>query len=168
MFQSLIVHSSASLHLESKDTQHVLGVKWNYVDDELQIHINARSKLFTRRGILSVVSSVFDPLGMLAPVLLVTKIIRQDLFRTGIGWGDEVDKQTSHRWKDWLAGLPRLSHVAIKRCFFSVPVDLSSCVTMELHHFAEPLPKGMERFHIYVQSMKGAKYIAVFFMPRPG
>jgi len=63
MFQSLIVLSSASLHLENKETQHVLDIKWNYADDELQIHINARSKLFTRRGILSVVSSLFGPLG---------------------------------------------------------------------------------------------------------
>jgi len=110
--------SSVSLDLENKDTQHVLGVKWNYADDELQIHINMRSKPFTRRGILSVVSSVFDPLGMLAPVILVAKIIPQDLCRAGIGWDDEVDEQASCRWKEWLAGLPRLSHVAIKRCLF--------------------------------------------------
>jgi len=30
---------------------------------------------------------------MLAPVILVAKIILQDICRTGIGWDDEVDKQ---------------------------------------------------------------------------
>ena len=133
--------SSVSLDLRNKETQHVLGVKWNYAD-ELQIHINMRSKPFTRRGILSVASLVFDPLGMLAPVILVAKIILQDLCRTGIGWDDEVDKPTSCRWKEWLVGLPRLSHVAIRRCLFHVPVDLSLCVMMELHHFADASSQG--------------------------
>jgi len=86
--------SSVSLDLENKETQHRLDVKRNYA-----VHIKMRSKPFTRRGILSVASSVFDPLGMLAPVILVAKIILQDLCRTGIGWEDEVDEQTSCRWK---------------------------------------------------------------------
>ena len=41
--------SSVSLDLENKETQHVLGVKWNYADDELQIHINMRSKPHSQR-----------------------------------------------------------------------------------------------------------------------
>ena len=110
-------------------------------------YTNMRSKPFTRRGILSVVSSVFDPLGMLAPVILVAKIILQDLCRASIGWDDEVDEQTSSRWKEWLAGLPRLSHVAIKRCLFSVTVDLSSCATMELH-FADASSKGLAKIEV--------------------
>jgi len=93
------------------------------------------------------VSSVFDPLGMLAPVILVAKIILQDLCRASIGWDDEVDEQTSSRWKEWLAGLPRLSHVAIKRCLFSVTVDLSSCATMELH-FADASSKGLAKIEV--------------------
>jgi len=134
--------SSVSLDLENKETGHVLGVKWNYAEDELQIHINMKSKPFIRRGMLSVASSVCDPLGMLAPVIFFAKIILQDLCRTGIGWDDEVDEQTSHRWKKWLCGLPRLSSVAIRRCLFPVTVDLSSCATMELHHFADASSKG--------------------------
>jgi len=96
---------------------------------------------------------------MLAPVILVAKIILQDLCRTGIGWDDQVDEQTSCRWKEWLAGLPLLSNVVIRRCLFRVTVDMSSCVTMELH-LADAFPSGMEWLHIYVQSMmKRAKYI---------
>jgi len=91
---------------------------------------------------LSVASSVFDLLGILALVSLVAKIILQDLCRTGIGWDDEVDEQTSYRLKKWLSGLPRLSNVAIRRCLFPVMVDLSSWVTMELHHFADASSKG--------------------------
>ena len=58
--------------------------------DTLQFRIELKDKPLSRRGILSTVSSVFDPLGLVAPFILVGKRILQELCRDGVGWDDEV------------------------------------------------------------------------------
>jgi len=72
----------------------VLG-EWKCPEDELEIHINVRFKAFTRRGNSSVASPIIDPLGLLASVILVAKIILKDLCRAGISCEDEADEQPS-------------------------------------------------------------------------
>ncbi len=53
--------------------QMVLGVKWSANSDAFSFKVTLDEKPATRRGILSKVASVFDPLGFLAPFLLLGK-----------------------------------------------------------------------------------------------
>jgi len=64
-------HTDLNLDLNSKTTVNVLGIKWDFITDTLQMHIHFKSKPDTRGGLLSIISSVFDPLGMVAPVLRI-------------------------------------------------------------------------------------------------
>ena len=57
------------------------GGRWNVESDTFGFTIVIKSKPFTRRGILSVVSSVYDPLGFAAPFVLLAKEVFQDLCR---------------------------------------------------------------------------------------
>ena len=70
--------------------ERALGVHWCIESDTLQFRIIVQDKPLSRRGILSTVSSVFDPLGLVAPFILVGKRILQELCRDGVGWDDEV------------------------------------------------------------------------------
>lgn len=45
---------------------------------------------FTRRGVLSTIASVFDPLGFVAPFILVGKKILQQLCFDKINWDDPL------------------------------------------------------------------------------
>ena len=56
----------------------------------------------TRRGILLVVSSVYDPLGFVAPFILTAKLILQDLCKKKPGWDDKIPEDFE-RWKAWNA-----------------------------------------------------------------
>lgn len=47
--------------------ERALGVQWCTETDSFEFKINIQEKPLTRRGILSMVSSIYDPLGMLAP-----------------------------------------------------------------------------------------------------
>ncbi len=65
-----------------KDTlpvERALGVHWNVETDKFQYNVCIREKPATRRGILSVISSIYDPLGMAAPIILNAKLILQKL-----------------------------------------------------------------------------------------
>ena len=49
-------------------TERTLSVQWIMNSDMFTL----RDKPFTQRGILSVASSIYDPLGMVSPILLIT------------------------------------------------------------------------------------------------
>ena len=50
--------------------ERILGVQWNFQEDYFQFNISLTNKPCTRRGILSMISSLFDPLGFVARVVL--------------------------------------------------------------------------------------------------
>ena len=51
----------------------VLGVIWNFNKDEFEFCVGLKEKPFTRSGVLSTVSSLYDLLGFIAPAILVQK-----------------------------------------------------------------------------------------------
>lgn len=59
--------------------ERALGVHWCIESDTFKFRISIKDRPFTRRGILSVVSSIYDPLGFLAPFILPVKMILQQL-----------------------------------------------------------------------------------------
>ena len=69
------------LDLDSLPLERALGVQWCIESDCFQFNIVLQDKPCTRRGILSTISSIFDPLGFVAPLLLDGKSILQELCR---------------------------------------------------------------------------------------
>jgi len=57
-----------------------LGFLWNANMDNLQYRVELDDRVsYTKRHVLSKISQVFDPLGLIAPVLIVGKIIMQKM-----------------------------------------------------------------------------------------
>ena len=71
-------------------TERALGVQWSIESDAFKFTIALKERPITRRGILSTVSSIFDPFGFVAPVLLEGKSILQELCRKNLDWDDPV------------------------------------------------------------------------------
>ena len=101
----------------------------------LGFRIELKDKPLPRRGILSTVSSVYDPLGIVSPVILVGKQILQDLCRRNVDWDDPVPEEILPRWERWLTELPLLEKVKIQRCV--KPPGFGSPIQTEVHSFAD-------------------------------
>lgn len=114
--------------------QTVLGVKWNVNSDTFSFNVSLNEKPATRRGILSVVASVFDPLGFLAPFLLLGKKVLQG------AWDEPLPKELQPQWKDWLNDLENLQKLHIPRCF--APENQGKIQRIELHHFSDASSSG--------------------------
>ena len=73
--------SSVLINLDFDDisTEIVLGALWNLSIDALQIKVTAKDVPLTKRGILIYASAIFDPLAILAPIILEPKLIIQSL-----------------------------------------------------------------------------------------
>lgn len=73
------------LDLEGMPVERALGINWDMGTDRFGFRIKIKDRPPTRRGILSVVSSVYDPLGFAGPFILPAKALLQDLCRKGLG-----------------------------------------------------------------------------------
>ena len=83
-------------------TQRALGVQWDLEDDQLTFSVSVPEKPLTRRGVLSIVNSLCDPLGLVAPVVLVGKLLLQKLTILG----REKTNDQPLRWDDPLPPRP--------------------------------------------------------------
>ncbi|XP_015747596.1 PREDICTED: uncharacterized protein LOC107327368 [Acropora digitifera] len=122
-------------------TERALGVQWNVNHDKFTFKIAAKDKPPTRRGILSIVSSVYDPLGFVSPYVLQAKIILQELCRKKLKkWDDHILDSDLMKWKEWLRELPKLERFQVERCF--KPAEFSTIESCELHHFSDASELG--------------------------
>ena len=115
--------------------ERALGIQWCAESDQFRFKINLKDRPLTRRGLLSLVSSIFDPLGFLAPVILSAKRILQDLCRRKYSWDEELPDTVVKSWNKWISSLPQLEKFGVDRCVKSK--QFGSPVFAQLHHFAD-------------------------------
>ena len=135
--------------------ERALGVHWCVESDSLKFRIELKDIPCTRRGILSTISSVYDPLGLIAPVVLVGKRILQEICK-GSDWHTPVYDELYARWEKWRRELPLLEQVTVPRSFkpnnFGRSLQNSSIVSLMRHGLI------MVRLRIFAWSMKTVKY----------
>ncbi|XP_059350280.1 uncharacterized protein LOC132087801 [Daphnia carinata] len=95
----------------------------------------------TKRAFLSIISSVYDPLGLVAPVIFVMKSLLQDIWtnQERIGWDDVVPETSSQRFHCWYDHLEKLESLLLPRCFRS---KRGRWTQQHLHVFADASSKG--------------------------
>ncbi|KAK3745254.1 hypothetical protein QZH41_010888, partial [Actinostola sp. cb2023] len=129
-----------NLDLDSLPLERTLGVQWCVESDCFKFSIVLQDKPCTRRGILSTVSSVFDPIGFVAALMLEGKSILQELCRQDLDWDDPIPEDVKAKWENWRKELVQLTSFPIPRCF--KPKDFGRIVNTELHHFSDASTKG--------------------------
>ena len=120
--------------------ERALGVEWCIESDSFQLRVSLQNKPPTRRGILSTVSSIFDPIGFVAPLILQGKQFLQELCRDGIDWDDPIPEQIRLRWEKWRNDLLLLSDLGVQRCY--QPNGFGELKSIELHHFSATSTSG--------------------------
>ena len=93
-----IPESERSVSVKTLDFEHLpvdraLGVLWDVETDTLGFEILVKQRPPSRRGILSVVSSIYDPLGFASPCILQAKILLQDLCKKKLQWDDVISPE---------------------------------------------------------------------------
>ena len=92
--------SVVNLDLDDLPTERTLGVQWDMETDSFSFRILNQEKAPTRRGILSVISSMYDPLGFVAPVILHAKSLLQSLCNQKYGWDEEISEEDYVTWQE--------------------------------------------------------------------
>lgn len=124
----------------SLPVERALGVQWDAERDVLGVQIRELEPVYTRRGVLSTMSSVYDPLGFVGPYVLLAKILFQEECRLEKGWDEGLEEQNKWTWRKWLSDLPKMQELMVERCL--IPLEFSSPVKVELHHFCDASQKA--------------------------
>ena len=77
--------SIANLDLKDLPIDRALGTQWDVEAETLSFRVKEKLVPDTRRGILSLVSSLYDPPGFAAPFILPAKVLPQELCRLDFG-----------------------------------------------------------------------------------
>ena len=101
---------------ESLPRERTLGVLWNVEEDNFTFESSVPEKPPTKRGLLSAVSSVYDPLGFILPFVLQAKRIFQLLCRQKIDWDDDMPDDLRDQWTRWKQDVPTIAEMKVPRC----------------------------------------------------
>ncbi|XP_058828395.1 uncharacterized protein LOC131688239 [Topomyia yanbarensis] len=135
-----------SLNLDvSIYAERVLGMVWKPTvdlftfDTSLKVDLEmllAQNSTPTKRQVLRLVMSLFDPYGFIAHFVVHGKILMQHIWRTGTDWDDEITTELHEMWNNWTCLLNRLGEVEVPRCFFG---EASSKLpaSIQLHLFVD-------------------------------
>uniref|UniRef100_A0A8D9BE06 Integrase catalytic domain-containing protein n=1 Tax=Cacopsylla melanoneura TaxID=428564 RepID=A0A8D9BE06_9HEMI len=93
----------------------ILGIQWHPESDNFSFSVNWSNRPCTKRLILSAVSSVFDPLGLIQPVILMCKLLISDLWKAGIDWDQKPPTSICDRWHYLQSEIGQLSQIQIPR-----------------------------------------------------
>ena len=102
-----------NLDLENIPVERALGIIWDPQRDMLHIKGVTKNVALTKRGLLSFISSIYDPVGLIAPVTLEPKLIIQDLWRRQIDRDVQLLDDLKLRWTKWKQTLQFLEDVEI-------------------------------------------------------
>lgn len=100
----------------SEESIKTLGLQWNPNNDNLSYKITHQPvKLVTRRTVLSGIARIYDPLGLLAPVLIVAKMLMQEVWSDKSSWDEELSLELQKRWRKFEEESAAISNLVIPR-----------------------------------------------------
>ena len=120
----------------------MLGLQWTVTEDSLQVCKGTNKEVetpITQRKISSLVSSVFDPIGLFAPFSVhMRRLLKVIWTKNGQHWDKEVEHSDEAEFLKWKEQLPIVNQTSINRRYFNREWDNS-----ELHVFHNASDDGM-------------------------
>ncbi|GFU49820.1 uncharacterized protein TNCV_1190161 [Trichonephila clavipes] len=110
-----------------------LGVSWKPNLDCLLIKVKVcLDSSYTKRDVLSTIAKIFDPVGLMAPVISKPKIFLQRLWRSKLEWNDLLPAEEYREWQQFLVSLENINNIEIlRRILVAFPE------VIEIHGFAD-------------------------------
>ncbi|XP_065361988.1 uncharacterized protein LOC135955564 [Calliphora vicina] len=126
--------SEMNLDFDDWDVRRALGLIWSTGRDlfTFKLEDNFGHLPTTKRNILSISSRLFDPLGLLSPIIIRAKILLQELWKRKLDWDESVPQSVDTTWSQIKNSLADSHKIVIPRF-----VDSCSTVNCEVHGFSD-------------------------------
>ena len=123
------------IEIDEKNVIKTLGISWEPKSD--MFHFRYRTKesemgKITKRKILSEIASLFDPLGLINPIIVLAKIFMQRLWQLQVNWDESLPMEYCSQWEKFRSQLPFINNIKVPRT-----VIIPQTVSTEIHAFSD-------------------------------
>ncbi|XP_055714933.1 uncharacterized protein LOC129809150, partial [Phlebotomus papatasi] len=117
-----------------------LGLTWNPTTDSFHFEspLGSPDEVKTKRNMASAIAKLFDPIGLIGPVIIEAKVMLQNLHKLKKGWDDPIDDEFKSEWRKFVQGMLELCHFQIPRWISVYQFPKRS----ELHAFCDASMKA--------------------------
>lgn len=126
------------INIGDKDVIKTLGLHWMPEPDHFVYYYEPSGHVkMTMRAVLSEISRLFDPLGLVQPVIVKAKIFMQHLWASKLKWDDLLSEEDSQNWVKFRQELCQISKIVVPRCVVDKGADW-----IEVHGFCDASEKA--------------------------
>ena len=116
------------------------GIQWNIPHDSFTFNIQVNRTTLKKRKMLSIISSIYGPLGLASLFALEGRQLLQSLCNQHVLWDDVVGPELRKDWERWEQKLKGVEDMHIPRCI--KPRMFGKIVETSLHNFSDTSEKG--------------------------
>ncbi|XP_055905489.1 uncharacterized protein LOC129940981 [Eupeodes corollae] len=140
------------LSFREEDAIKALGIQWHPAKDIFTFKIALQDlKTTTKRSILSDLARLYDPMGWIAPCVIVGKILMQDIWKEKHTWDSELPATIVSAWHKLKMELNALKAIEIPRW-----INFTKESKIEVHGFCDASEKAYAAA-IYLRITTGIK-----------
>ncbi|XP_073845545.1 uncharacterized protein isoform X1 [Musca autumnalis] len=123
-----------SLDISDDASTKTLGIKWNISGDFFSFTPPTMEikTSYTKREVLSIIAKLFDPCGWLAPIVIVAKLVMQQIWLDKINWDDILKTITLMNWQNFVKNSGDIGNLKIPRWIHFTPDS-----DVEIHGFCD-------------------------------
>ena len=119
----------------------LLGLNWVTINDEFVFDLTkyadiASTQPVTKRADLRIVAKIYDPLGLISPVVLPMKLLLQKLCSEKSDWDSQLSPKPRQELQTWIEEMKTLRSIAVPRCYLS-GINEEDIKYIELHGFGD-------------------------------
>ena len=93
-------------------------------------------RVLTKRVILRTAARFYDPLGLIAPIIVVVKVMFQQLCKDKLQWDDDIGQPFQDKWRNLLTNLKQVRQISVDRCY-AKEFDYQTASSIQLHGFGD-------------------------------
>ena len=112
-----------------------LRLLWDTETGNFGFRVKLKQKSWARRGLITVISSFYDPSRFASPFLPQGKLLIQHLWKENLGWDETIAENIQRQWTKWERQLKELEALSVDRCFR--PANFGKIVDCSLRHLAD-------------------------------
>ena len=131
-------YAKEQLNIPRREGASLLGLPWDKENDTIAVSFPLEKAEPTKRGILSKVARIYDPLGLASPISLGGKLLYRDVCDAKRNWDDKLPNELMQNWVQWEERLPE--QLTVPR---SLAVHQEEVQSIELHAFGDASGKGV-------------------------
>ncbi|XP_018377310.1 PREDICTED: uncharacterized protein LOC108770304 [Trachymyrmex cornetzi] len=139
---------NSDLIFDKPNTLRTLGILWCPREDMLRYSVRSinHTKRITKRLVISEIAKIFDPLGIIGPVILYAKKLMQDLWRCKLHWDESILPSIHSAWNEFATQLDSIKELSIDR-----QILIPGHIDIQVHGFCDASNIGYGAC-IYVRS----------------